>query len=60
MNARDEEPPCTPPRPTGNGGACLSELVGQMDSNEESDADLQEGKRKRKWNGRREFTTTLR
>ncbi len=56
MNARDEEPPCTPPRPTGNGGGGRSLSVGQMNSDEESDADLQDGKKKRKWNDRREFT----
>ena len=59
MNARDEQPPCTPLRPTGNRGAGLSELV---DSDEESNENLQEGKKKRRWNGRgrREFTHLLR
>jgi hypothetical protein len=60
MNARDEEPPCTPPRPASNSGAGRSEYVGQMmNSDEDSDhdeVDLQDGKKKREWNGRREFT----
>ena len=62
MNARDEEPPCTPPRPTGKvamaGPAvpCRCDSVGLMNSDEESDEDLHNGKKKRKWNDRREFT----
>jgi hypothetical protein len=56
MNACDEEPPCTPPRPTGSGGAGCSEPDDQMDSDSDFDEDLQDGKKKRKWNGRREFT----
>ncbi len=56
MNAPDEEPPCTPPRPTGNGGAGQPESDGEMDSDEVSDEDLQASKKKRKWFGRREFT----
>ena len=56
MNARDKEPPCTPPRPTGNGGASYSESVGQMDSDEDSDEDLQASKKKIKYCGKREFT----
>ncbi len=31
MNARDEEPPCTLPRSTGNVGACGSKSDDQMD-----------------------------
>jgi hypothetical protein len=60
MNARDEEPPCTLPSPTqaGNGEAGGSESDGQMDSDYDSDEDLQDGKKKKKWNGRREFTLT--
>ncbi len=56
MNARDTEPPCTPPRPTDNGGAGHSESDAQMDSENDSDEDQQDGDKKRKWNGRREFT----
>jgi hypothetical protein len=56
MNASDAEPPCTPPRPTGNGGAGHSESDAQMDSENDSDEDQQDGDKKRKWNGRREFT----
>jgi hypothetical protein len=47
MNARDEDPPCTPPRPTSNGGAGHSKSVGQMDSDNDSDEDLQASKKKR-------------
>jgi hypothetical protein len=54
MNARDEEPPCTPPRPTGNGRAGHSESDGQMDSENDSDEDQQD--KKRKWNGMKVFT----
>jgi hypothetical protein len=53
MNDRDEEPPCTLPRPSGNGGA---ESNGAMDSDEDSDEELQVAKKKRTLNGRREFT----
>jgi hypothetical protein len=56
MNARDTEPPCTPPRPTGNGGAGYFESDGEMDSENDSDEDLQASKKKRKHRGRREFT----
>jgi hypothetical protein len=56
MNARDEEPPCTPPRTTGIAGAGGSESDGQMDSDNESDEELQASKKRRKWFGRREFT----
>ena len=43
MNARDEEPPCTPPRPTDNGGAGHSESDAQMDSENDSDELQQDG-----------------
>jgi hypothetical protein len=56
MNARDKEQPCTPPRLTGNGGAGCSETVGQIDSHEDSDDELQDDKKKQKRNGRIEFT----
>ncbi len=56
MNARDAEPPCTPPRPTGNGGPDHSESDSQMDSENDSDEDLQASKKKRKNRGSREYT----
>jgi hypothetical protein len=56
MNACDEEPPCTPPRPIGNGGAGNSKSVGQMESVNDYDEDLQASKKKRMYYGRREFT----
>ena len=56
MNAPDADPPCTPPRPTGNGGASHSESDGQMDSENDSDGDLQDSKKKRKYRGSREYT----
>jgi hypothetical protein len=56
MNARDAEPPCTPPRPTGNGGPDHSESDSQMDSENDSDEDLQASKKKRKYRGSREYT----
>ena len=58
MNARDEEQPCTPPRPIGNAGAGRSESDGEMDSDldEDSDEKLHEGKKKRKLFSRREVT----
>jgi hypothetical protein len=56
MSARDEESSCTPPRPTGDGGAGQSESDGEMDSNEVSDEDLQASKKKTRYCGYREFT----
>jgi hypothetical protein len=56
MNAPDADPPCTPPRPTANGGAGHSDSDDQMNSENDSDEDQQDGDKKRKWNGRREFT----
>jgi hypothetical protein len=45
MKAHDEhvkERPCTLPRPSGNGGAGCSESDGQIDSDEDSDEELQD------------------
>jgi hypothetical protein len=56
MNARDTQPPCTPQRPTGNGGADHSESDGQMNSENDSDEDLKASKKKRKYRGSREYT----
>ena len=56
MNAPDENPPCTPVKATGNGGA------GRVDPDTENDSDLEDSgqedvsKTKRKWNGRAEYT----
>jgi hypothetical protein len=55
MDACDEYPPCTPPIPTGNGGAGHSKSVGKMDSDNDSDEDLQASKEKRKYCCRREL-----
>ena len=52
----DKDPPCTPPRPTGNAGAGRSESDSEKDAPEASDDDLPVDTRKRKWNGRMEFT----
>ncbi len=35
MNAPEAEPPCTPPKPTGNGGAGRVDPDGQMNSDSE-------------------------
>jgi hypothetical protein len=56
MNALDEEPPCTPPRPTGDGGAGKSESDGKMDSDEVSNEDLPASKKRRRYCDYREFT----
>ncbi len=54
MNAPEAVPPCTPPKATGNGGACRVDPVGQMNSSSDSeDSDEpQSAMSKRKWNGR--------
>ncbi len=41
MNAPDPDPPCTLPKPTGNGGACRVGLDGQMESEDDDYNDLQ-------------------
>ncbi len=51
MNVPDPEPPCTPPKPAGNGGA------GRVDPDGQDDSDTQQvAKTKRKWNGKIEWT----
>jgi hypothetical protein len=50
MNGRDQELPCTPTKPTGNGGTCRVDLDGQMKSEDESEEELPVAKPKRKWN----------
>ncbi len=56
MNAPEAVPPCTPPKPTGNGGAGRVDLDGQMNSDSEDSDELQSAMSKRKWNGRESCT----
>jgi hypothetical protein len=56
MNAPEAEPPCTPPKPTGNGGACRVDLDGQMNSDSEDSNEQQSLMSKQKWNGRESWT----
>ena len=35
MNARDEQPPCTPTKPTGNAGACRVDPDGEINTGNE-------------------------
>jgi hypothetical protein len=56
MNAPDPDPPCTPPKLTGNGGACRVDPDGQMESEDDDSDDLQVAKPKWKGNGRMEWT----
>ncbi len=58
MNAPEAEPPCTQPKPTGNGGACRVDPDGQMNSDSEDSDEPQSAMTKRnlKWNGRESWT----
>jgi hypothetical protein len=56
MNAPDLVPPCTPPKPTGNGGAGRVDPDGQMNSDSEDSDEPQSAMTKRKWNGRESWT----
>jgi hypothetical protein len=56
MNAPDPDPPCTPPKTNGNGGAGRVDPGGQMESEDDNSDDLQVAKPKRKWNGKMEWT----
>ena len=56
MNAPDPDPPCTQPKQTGNGGAGLVNLDGQMECEDDDSDDLQVAKPKQKWNGKIEWT----
>ena len=56
MKAPDPEPPCTPPKPTGNGGAGRVDPDGQMNSDSEDLDEPQSAMSKRKWNGRESWT----
>ncbi len=55
-NATDPDPPCTPQKSTGNGGAGRVDLDCQMESDDDDSYDLQVAKPKRKWNGKMEWT----
>ncbi len=44
MNALDPDPQCTPPKPTGNDGACRVDPDGQMESKDDDADDLQVAK----------------
>ena len=58
MNAPEAVQPCTPPKPTGNGGAAGGRVDpdDQMESDDDDSYDLQVAKPKRKWNGKMEWT----
>ena len=54
MNARDDDPPRTPTKPTGNGGAGRVDPDGENDSDEQDSDDMLDepsANVKRKWNG---------
>ena len=58
MNALDDDPPRTPTKPTGNGGACRVDPDGENDSNEQDsdeDLDAPSAKTKKKWNGKTNY-----
>ncbi len=48
MNALDPDPPCTPPKSTGNGGAGRVDPDGQMESDDDDSYAQQVAKPKRK------------
>ncbi len=56
IKAPDPDPPCTPPKSTGNGGAGRVNPDGQMESGDDDSYDLQVAKPKWKWNGKMEWT----
>jgi hypothetical protein len=56
MNTPDAEPPCTPPKPTGNGGAGRVDPDGQINSDSDDLDEPQSAMSKRKWNGREAWT----
>jgi hypothetical protein len=60
MNAPDPVPPCTPPKPTGNGGAGRVDPDGQKNSDSEDLDEPQSAMSKRKWNGRESWTSVNR
>jgi hypothetical protein len=56
MNAPDPVPPCTPPKPSGNGGAGRVDPEGKVNSDSENSDEPQSAMTKRKWNGRESWT----
>ncbi len=52
MNAPETVPPCTPPKPTGNGGVGRVDQEGTMNSDSENSDEPQSAMTKRKWNDR--------
>ncbi len=56
MNAPEQEAPCTPPKPAGNGGAGRVDPDGQMNSDSDDLDEPQSAMSKRKWNGREAWT----
>jgi hypothetical protein len=56
MNAPDPVQPCTPPKPTGNGGAGRVDSEGKRNSDSENSDEPQSAMTKRKWNGRESWT----
>ena len=55
MNAPDANPPCTPVKLTGNGGAGRVDPVTENDSDEDDSGEELVSKKKRKWNGRLQY-----
>ncbi len=56
MNAPEAEPPCTPPKSTGNCGAGRVNPDCQMNSDSEDSYEPQSAMSKRKWNDRESWT----
>jgi hypothetical protein len=56
MNASEAVPPCTPLKPTGNGGAGRVDQEGKMNYDSENSDKSQSAMTKRKWNGRESWT----
>ena len=52
MNAHDEDPPCTPVKATGNGGAGRVDPDGDSDSDEDDLNEDHQSRKKRKWSCR--------
>ena len=55
MNAPGENPPCTPVKVTGNGGAGRVDPDTENDSDEDDFGEDSDRKKKRKWNGRLQY-----
>ena len=56
MNAPYPDPPRTPTKATGNGGAGRVDPDGQMNSESDDSDEQQSAMSKRKWNGRESWT----